>query len=118
MPMIQVRKIALTTRVAPPVVYVAGTYPTRQLRIRTERARTQNSTRSVAVLRPLGRDDTRRTYAALHPALERFQHAVLRVRVRSHPLSKIVGDFAAATMTHARHDVELHEVVDSGAAHS
>src|SRR2546423_660543 len=93
-------------------VVTAGAGEARLLRIRTQRACTHETTRRVAIVPPLRRDDALRRHAFLHPLLERGQHAVLRIRVRSYPLSEIVRDITAAAVSHSRHDVKSREAID------
>src|SRR5204862_310235 len=61
----EVTKIALTTRVASPVIFVALSRPARLLGIGAERARAQSSRRCITVLRPLRGDHARWAYPAL-----------------------------------------------------
>src|SRR5256714_5982796 len=93
-------------------VAAAGAGEACLLRIRTKRSSAHETTSGVAIDPPLRRDDTLRRHSVLHPPLERGQHAVLRIRVRSYPLPEIVRDIAAAAVSHSRHDVKSREAID------
>src|SRR5690349_10205187 len=99
-----IRSCSFTT-IAARFIRTPTPHPLRPLRIWAERPRAQNAGRNIAVPIVLGSDDARSCDAVLNPVLERLQHAGARVGAWSHPLAKIVGDFAAVAVPHARHEV-------------